>query len=227
MRVYRAAIGVGCVVLLVGCDIHITDLGDNWTCGFMGESCLPAVGLELEPSFAWLLKGDTVLGRARSDSGHGVADWTISGAARFIEQAALTDRVGASETVRMKLIDVGTTTIQAKSTNSSHLATSTYNVADSSAITAVSFWQLAGVDSMAVPKSYQFWIFCAVRDAATHAFFARPTSWSSSDSSVATIEQDVSTRGCAGIIRTKAAGMARLTARFLGVSTAVRVYVSP
>jgi len=228
MWIVRRAAGVGLITLLAGCELGLGLDGLEFSCGFMGEGpgCSTPAGLALEPYGANVLKGETLTVVTRSDSGHARSDWTVSGPAAFVVNGALTSTVTSTISVRLHAVGVGQSTIEAQSTNSAHRATGIFTVADSSVIASVSFWQFTS-DSVRYPGGSQVPILCTFHDARQFAYFARPTSWTSSDTSVATIVQDPNTRNCAGVLRTRKAGQTQIVAHFLGVSGTLRVYVTP
>ena len=231
MRIPRAMLGggAGCVLLLAGCTMS-TGLGGGLGGGFGGcdshGQCLPS-GPQLEPAGFSFLRGDTVMMSAQTAAGYATATWKISGGARFIDKGTLTDQLAGTGIVRVKMLAAGTMKIDV-STDEGYQIADTYAVADSSAISTLRFTYWGHpASTIDVPQSREVFVYCEALDAASRLYIARPTSFASSDSAVATISADSGTRACAGVVRTNKAGQAILTASFLGVAAALQVNVTP
>ena len=212
------------ILVATGCNLPV-DLEPS-NCAFMDGWCTSApVGIVLDPISTYILTGDAIVVTALSNAGPTMSTWKVSGVALFVVADTLATTPPASALVKIRAIRAGTTTVEATTVTGGFSSAATYAVADSSAIVAINFDE--GFGSVKLPPAMKTWTNCTLRDAELHYYLAKPTSFTSSDSSVAMISLDAEHAGCAGIIRTFKAGEAMLTAHFLGLSTTMRVTVSP
>lgn len=238
-RIVRTIRGLilGCAaVALNGC---LDAMGPG---GFDFSGCFVLCGqvdYTLSPDGAHILLGDTTTFYTWScasgeycDGSRGTvaSRWSITGGAatseRFDGQRSLTNASAVQILVRG--IAAGQSDINAVANNdSTRSKTVRVVVADSSVITAI---DLASTfyrpDTVSVGNLLG--VTAKLRDSQGTQYSGRPTEWSVSDTTVLGLRQDgVSNGVSAKYVRGKKAGTVDLTARFLDVSSTIRITVVP
>jgi hypothetical protein len=187
-----AALGA---VLLSGCNYEMTglDFGDCFfTCG--GVPLNPAVAYGLAPDSARILLGDTITYYTYScpagsacTVGNVASYWSLPDAATAELVSPAPGSVSATSTVVLRGVAVGATSIGARHTTDSLLSRSArLEIVDSSAVAFVDL-STALLESDPVSLSGTRYIPAQLRTATGAPVRGRPTSWSISDTTVATL----------------------------------------
>jgi len=184
----------------------------------------------LYPPQLTMLEGDTARLSISSTENHTRAGWITRGrAVRFVEPLGAPDTVVtiAQEMVWIRATGIGIDTVFASAADTWLRDTSTFLVVDSSAITQIEVWIPTDTLKVGATQAYKTLLFTdgpvAVR--------GTPTSWSSSDTTIARILPPVVTPAEIGVDfsvqATMKPGKVTLTFDFLAVRKTVDLVVVP
>lgn len=236
MRRVSVIAGTALTALIAACDpmggfsgISGTNGTGQQRCGWLFDP-RPCVALEIYPSALNILNGDTVYLTTLSDSGFARSTWTMTGsAAAFVGAGGeLSNEITVPDAAALlKAVNAGRAEIRVQSAGSAHSATRTVTVADSSELLTLAL-AFSWYQSDTIKVGSQFFVLWELRDASGTVFRARPTSWSSSDALVASMEREPCAGvGCGAPFRANAAGTVDVIASFLGLRDTLRITVVP
>lgn len=195
--------------------------------GFFFGGSHPCVGLEVSPRTgaygSAVLKGDTLRMYTSSDSGYAApVTWSITGEAATLVTGSEREETGflRSASILVKGLLLGSATVTASHANPARTASSTITVVDSSIITQI---VVVSMNPANVKVGASLYVSARLKDATGVEYRAYPDLWSTSDTTVATIQPS----NYGAYVRGRSAGAVDVIASFLTVRGTLRITVVP